>query len=1103
MQCKKCESHNPTEYKFCAQCGEQLEIKCLSCNFYNQANNKFCGGCGCKLREQTKNYKSPIKTETKSYEGERRQATIAFSDLSGYTKMSEQLDPEDIQQMMSKIKSAAIRIIESQGGIVNQFIGDEVVILFGIPICREDDPIRAIRAILILHEFVKNLSFKWQKQFDIPLSMHTGINTGLIVTHIEDNRDGRFGLTGDTVNTGARLLSQAENNEILVSPDTHHLIKNHFETIALPAVSMKGKTKPIIPYKILREQHTIVKNHKLLIGREAEVKKFKCLLELSVSKNMGAAILIKANAGLGKSRIIEEFCKISKQYGISCNKGLILDFGIEKNQNAIQSVLKQLLFQSIDNIEGKNIDKIINMKLLSIENRCFLYDMLGVKLPKELAILYNAMDNETRIQGTHETLCELIINKSKVSPLTLVIEDAHWADPTLIEYIKVLSKKIINSAIILIVSTRKDGDKLSQFWKKNDSNFHTIIELFPLKKDEAILMASDCYELTNKIAIKCIERAEGNPLFLEQLLLSAQESEDEQIPSSIQSLIQARIDRLDPINKIALQAASIIGQKFNMDLLNYLTNKPGYQCTTLLKHQLIKAEGNSYLFTHALIQQGVYNSMLKAKRRVFHSQVGKWFIDKDIERCAENFDRANDEHAARYYYESAKIRISKSHYQQAIKLIHRGLELVGDVSLKTTLSCLQGQTLLEIGDTTEAIAIYQNIIEFSNDVSARVESMLGLVVAFEVIGEYEKALELLEQSEKLIINHSLTPEQAKLHHLRGNLYFSLGQVDNVVNCHEQSLKYARISKLTELECNALGGMGDAYYMKGMMKTANQYFKSCIELSAKHGYHRIEVANLSMYAYTLWYLNEFDKVIDVAKKAAKMAESINYHRPNIINSGILCEAYLENKEYDLAEQECHKQFILEKNINTQFRDGLIYAKLGQIEFRRGNKSKALSYLKQAVASCHQNGMSFSGPAVYGIFAEITDNYSEKQEYLKQAELLLNGDCVSHNYFYFYRSAMEVELQNKNWIMAKKYADSLQSYTQKEPLPQSDFIIKRARTLALLGQGMIDKSTYSSLDELRIQAKKIGFNFELVRLDEAMNDFILPLMAANSKFKHEAN
>jgi class 3 adenylate cyclase len=246
-------------------------------------------------------------------EGERRRATILFSDLSGYTEMNERLDPEEVEKIMSQIKKEAVRIVETHRGVVNQFVGDEVLALFGIPVAHEDDPLRAVKAALELHEMIRQMSPKVEAILGKPLTMHTGINTGLIVTNPSDDRDGLYGITGDTVNTGARLKLQAESDDILVSPETQRLIAPYFETNALDAIRMKGKTKAMIPYRVIGEskvhsrfEAAEQKGFKTYTGRDQELTALHGCLEKAI-RGEGQFVTVVGEAGVGKSRLQYEF----------------------------------------------------------------------------------------------------------------------------------------------------------------------------------------------------------------------------------------------------------------------------------------------------------------------------------------------------------------------------------------------------------------------------------------------------------------------------------------------------------------------------------------------------------------------------------------------------------------------------------------------------------------------------------------------------------------------------------------------------------------------------------------------------------------------------
>lgn len=226
-------------------CGVNIEI---------HPGIRFCSACGARLQVMNETHELDQMTKEDrpmNFEGERKEATITFSDLSAYTSLTERLDPELVESLMNSIKEIAIRCVESEGGIVNQFIGDEIVALFGIPMTRGDDPKRAILAMMKLHEAVVNFSRTIEGLYNTKLNMHSSINTGLIITSHVDKRDGSYGLTGDTVNTGSRLLSLAKGGQILIGPRTAKLVAANFELIELPPIIFKGKSQTLIPFRVV------------------------------------------------------------------------------------------------------------------------------------------------------------------------------------------------------------------------------------------------------------------------------------------------------------------------------------------------------------------------------------------------------------------------------------------------------------------------------------------------------------------------------------------------------------------------------------------------------------------------------------------------------------------------------------------------------------------------------------------------------------------------------------------------------------------------------------------------------------------------------------
>ena len=227
--------------------------------------------------------------------------------------MNERLDPEEVRGIVGKIKTEAVRIVEGHGGIVNQFVGDEVLALFGIPSAHEDDPVRAVRAARDLHEMVRGMSPEVERRVGSPLRFHSGIATGLIVTGSADDRDGRIGVTGDTINTGARLAANAEADTVLVSPETQRLIADYFQTEPLEPVALKGKAEPVTPYLVI-EQTAVASRFEAaqrrgftrFAGRGAELATLQGALDKAVT-GQGQFVTVMGEPGIGKSRLMFEF----------------------------------------------------------------------------------------------------------------------------------------------------------------------------------------------------------------------------------------------------------------------------------------------------------------------------------------------------------------------------------------------------------------------------------------------------------------------------------------------------------------------------------------------------------------------------------------------------------------------------------------------------------------------------------------------------------------------------------------------------------------------------------------------------------------------------
>ena len=293
---------------------------------------------------------------------------------------------------------------------------------------------------------------------------------------------------------------------------------------------------------------------------------------------------------------------------------------------------------------------------MAAQRRVYLDDLLDLPQPVELRALYDAMDSAARVRGTRETVAELVAAASAARPRMLVIEDIHWADGATLDHLATLAETAAKHPALLVMTSRVEGDPLDDTWRSRTGRWPLMtIDLGPLRPQEAEMLAGAYFSAHAALARRCVERAAGNPLFLEQLLRHAEESAESGVPGSVQSLVQARMDRLDPPDKLALQAASVLGQRFDLDMLGALLEHPGYDAGGLVRHRLVRPHGGgALLFAHALIRDGVYDSLLRSRRRELHRRAAALFAERDPVLHAEHLDRAEDPRAPRAYLEAAR-----------------------------------------------------------------------------------------------------------------------------------------------------------------------------------------------------------------------------------------------------------------------------------------------------------------------------------------------------------------------------------------------------------------------------------------------------------------
>jgi tetratricopeptide (TPR) repeat protein len=612
------------------------------------------------------------------------------------------------------------------------------------------------------------------------------------------------------------------------------------------------------------------------------------------------------------------------------------------------------------------------------------------------------------------------------------------------------------------------------------------MDLQPLRAAEAEELAGGFVETGSDFVQNCIARAEGNPLFLEQLLRNAEEGSLTEVPGSIQSLILARMDRLETRDKQALQAASVIGQRFAPDVLRHLLEDRDYDCKALVENHLVRPEGDGYLFAHALIREGVYSSLLQAQRRALHGRAADRFKDHEPVLYAEHLDRAEDPEAPGAYLAAARGQALAYHYERARQLVERGLEIAQDDSTRFALMTLSGELLLDMGQGQASVEIFRAALDSAaNDIQTCL-ALIGLASGMRLTDDLEEALPYLDRAESAAKSNGLNLELARLHHLRGNLYFPLGNIEGCHKEHELALEYAQKAGSPEWEAQALGGLGDAEYARGRLLTAHKMFIRCFDLCREHGFGRIEAANLGMIGGggTNHFIHDLDAALTSALSAIEMSERSGHARAALMGHFGASQVYFDIGEFSKAEVHLDRMKALVERIGTQrfMARGLHHE--GRIRMAQGDRREATKLCRMAMEISRETGVGYCGPLVLATLARATSDTDERTEALSDGERMLDEGGISHNFYEFYIEGMEGALERHDWKLVERYAEAMEAFTSIEPLPRTDFFIGRGRALAEFGRGNRKDATMQELRRLRDEAEQIGLKIALPALDEAL-------------------
>jgi class 3 adenylate cyclase/tetratricopeptide (TPR) repeat protein len=705
---------------------------CPNCGEDNPKRFAFCGVCGTRVAEQPAPPQEARKT-----------VTVVFSDLVGSTALGERLDSESLREVMDRYFTEMRAVLERHGGIVEKYIGDAVMAIFGLPRAHEDDALRAVRAASEMGAALEGLNAELERDWGVTLANRTGVNTGEVV--VGDPSSGQRLATGDAVNVAARLEQAAPAGSVLIGDPTYRLVRDAVDVEAIEPLTLKGKSDRLLAFRLVEvrpEAEGITRRLDApLVGRSQELARLLDAFEAVAQEKRCHLITVLGEAGVGKSRLITELGERLRPQA-SILKGRCLSYG----EGITFWPLAEIVRGAADITDEDSPE----------EARRKLDDLLRATeggIADRVASLIGLSSGSFPIEESFWAARRLLEHLASDEPLFVIFEDIHWAEPTLLDWITHVVD-FADERILVLCAARPELREERPSWGE-PSPRASLLELHPLTGSDSdalidnLLGASGA---TPEIRGRITAAAQGNPLFVEQIIsmwiddgtLSRDNGSwrlgthaPAAIPPTISALLAARLDRLDQEERTVVAGASVIGQVFYRGAVEQLCPpvvrpKVPTSLSVLEGKQFIRpdfskfAEEQAFAFRHVLIRDAAYAAILKRTRAELHERFASWLESATGERITEY------EEIAGYHLEQAY-----DHYRALSRKDDR-IEKVGRRAAQHLSSA--GRRALSRGDMTGAVNLLERAVGLlPRDGKERAALLPDLGVALTESGNFAKA----------------------------------------------------------------------------------------------------------------------------------------------------------------------------------------------------------------------------------------------------------------------------------------------------------------------------------------------------------------------------
>jgi len=900
---------------------------CSHCGRRNADDARFCSGCA-----------APLVAELVAPRTVRKTVTVLFCDMVDSTPLGERLDPESLRRVLARWHESMRTALERHGGTVEKFIGDEVMAVFGLPVAHEDDALRAARAAADMRVALGVINVELEREYGVEIKVRTALHTGDVVAG-----DGETLVTGDAVNVAARLEQNAKAGEILLGDQTARLLEETALMEPVPELTLKGKAEPVSAWRLISVLPDVPAFTRPLktpfVGRGSELASLEASFERAVAASRCQLVTVLGAPGIGKSRLLREAVS-SLGSRARVVVGRCLPYG--------EGITYWPLIEIVKQVAGKKPRVWIAELLGGDENAAFVADAVAAAV--------GASDRGGSTDQTHWAIRALLEELARERPLVVVLEDLHWAEPRFLDLVEYMAGFSRERPILLLVSARPELLETRPTWAKHGENAEVLV-LEPLAEPDVNMLVDallDERRFPESTRVRLLEAAEGNPLFVEQLLALQAETGaagELPVPPTLRALLTARIDRLDPADRAVIERAAVEGRGFHRGAVTQLLpsderSDVGARLLALVRKELIRPDrsdfpgDDGFRFAHMLIRDAAYDATPKGLRAELHERYADWLEGKAADRFREYEEILGFhlEQACRYRRELTAVD------QHAAALARRAAPLLASAGRRAT-----GR-----GDAPAAVALFRRALSLLPEGDdTRLPLLPELAEALADRGDLHGAKPLIEEA----------VEVAKAAGDRGTrsyavLYRSMlrGQTDPAVTFRE-GLDEAKAALQVFEELKDTAGQGRAWIVIGTRRSGLGHYAEALEaneraltLATAAGDERVEADARALIGFCLFYGAEaLDAYVSYAESLLNpVTRARGVHM-------LLGRTLAMQGEFERARQVIADRVALQEELGNVFVATWAGAtQLGAIEMLAGDPVAAEHQLRRAYAALEDAG-----------------------------------------------------------------------------------------------------------------------------------------------------